>query len=238
MALCVLMLPVACAVGKVDVKSLSSSSGSAISSSVSLSSAPSSSSMSSLKPPLIFDGFVQLKDLDPDFVIDLKYATADNFTHQVVYPTDICVLRVATADKLVRANAEFKKHGYRIKVWDAYRPLSVQKIFWSIMPDTRYVADPSSGGSVHNRGCAVDITLVDSSGSELEMPSGFDDFTEKAYRDNPDMTPQAKANLELLTGVMTENGFKTITTEWWHYEDTDAGQYTIADIDLTQFENN
>lgn len=123
-------------------------------------SVPSVSSASSAAPPvsfaapLVIDGFVRVTDLDPSIVVDLKYATTDNFTHQKVYPTNVCVLRLATAQKLAKANAQLQTMGCRIKVWDAYRPVSVQKIFWSIEPDTRFVANPSAGGSVHNRGCA------------------------------------------------------------------------------------
>jgi D-alanyl-D-alanine dipeptidase len=211
-----------------------SSSSSAVS--VAVSSAQAMSESSSAASPKIIDGFVQLKDLDPDFVFDLKYATTDNFTHQKVYPNAICTLRVATAQKLVKANAEFKKRGYRIKIWDAYRPLSVQKIFWSIEPNDNYVADPYNGASIHNRGCAVDITLVDSSGKELEMPSGFDNFTQSAYRSNQNMSSTARTNMNMLTDVMTQSGFITIDTEWWHFEDSDWQSYPIADVDLTRFQ--
>ena len=196
----------------------------------------SSSTTPPASSPKIIDGFVKLTDLDPDFIIDLKYATTDNFTHTKVYPTDICVLRIATAEKLVKANAEFKTMGYRLKIWDAYRPLSVQEIFWNIDPDPRFVADPATGGSVHNRGCAVDVTLVDENGNDLVMPSSFDDFTDAAYPNNPNMSSQAKADLNILTKGMTDNGFVTITTEWWHFEDSNWQSYPISNVDLTQFE--
>jgi D-alanyl-D-alanine dipeptidase len=219
-------------------RTASEKTGSSISSSLPSSQASSAAtdSAASVASPEVIDGFVRVTDIDSSFVIDLKYATADNFTHQKVYPTDVCVLRLETAEKLAKANAEFEKSGYRIKIWDAFRPVSVQKIFWSIEPDDRFVANPATGGSVHNRGCAVDVTLVDQSGQELVMPSGFDDFTKKAYRSNPDMSAQAKADLDLLTRVMTENGFLTITTEWWHFEDSDRDNYQNADLDLALFE--
>lgn len=193
-------------------------------------------SSASSAAPLVIDGFVRVTDLDPSIVVDLKYATADNFTHQKVYPTNVCVLRLATAQKLAKANTQLQTMGCRIKVWDAYRPVSVQKIFWSIEPDTRFVANPSAGGSVHNRGCAVDVTLVDLNGNEPEMPSGFDDFTEKAYRSNTHMTAQAKTDVDLLTKAMTENGFLTISAEWWHFSDSDLNQYQNADVDLALFQ--
>lgn len=181
------------------------------------------------------DGFVLLSSLDKDIIIDLRYATAHNFTKKVVYPNNICVLRKGTAEKLVKANTQLEKLGYRIKVWDAYRPVYVQKIFWNLVKDSRFVANPYTGGSIHNRGCAVDITLVKSDGSEVSMPSDFDDFSAAAYRTNTDMKNEVKKNLDLLTECMIQNGFKTIDTEWWHFEDTDSRNYKIADIDLKLF---
>ena len=191
---------------------------------------------SSAPQPKIIDGFVEPKALDSDLVVDLRYATTDNFTHQKIYPTDVCVLRVETANKLVNANAILKKEGYDLKIWDAYRPVSVQKIFWNIEPDDRYVADPYSGGSVHNKGCAVDVTLVDSNHNDVEMPSGFDDFTQNASPTNPSMSATAKADLNILSSAMTASGFTTLSTEWWHFDDSDSANYSIADIDLTQFQ--
>lgn len=181
------------------------------------------------------DGFVLLSSLDKDIIIDLRYATAHNFTKKVVYPDNICVLRKGTAEKLAKANTQLEKLGYRIKVWDAYRPVYVQKIFWDLVKDSRFVANPYTGGSIHNRGCAVDITLVKSDGSEVSMPSDFDNFSTAAYRTNTDMKNEAKKNLDLLTECMIQNGFKTIDTEWWHFEDTDSKNYKIADIDLKLF---
>ena len=139
---------------------------------------------------LEIQGLVRVYDIDPTIVIDLRYATENNFTGKQVYPVSVCLLRKETARKLAAANAEFNKDGYRIKIWDAYRPPSVQKIFWELVPDERYVANPAQGGSRHNRGGAVDITLVDKGGREIEMPSDFDDFSEKASVKNPFMSAQ------------------------------------------------
>lgn len=184
---------------------------------------------------LVIDGFVKVTDIDDTIVTDLRYATTDNFTGQKVYPTDTCVLRLTTAKKLAAANAQVAKLGYRIKVWDAYRPVSVQKIFWSIYPDSRYVANPSTGGSVHNRGCAVDVTLVDRDGNELVMPTGFDDFSDKASPTSSAMSAEARANLDVLRDAMLGNGFTAATTEWWHYNDSDRNKYPIAEVDLSLF---
>lgn len=181
------------------------------------------------------DGFVLLSSLDKDILIDLRYATTDNFTGKIVYPDNICVLRKNTAEKLVKANAQLKKLGYRIKVWDAYRPVYVQQIFWDMVRDNRFVANPKTGGSVHNKGCAVDVTLVNMEGNELTMPSKFDDFSPNAYRTNSNRTNEAKKNMDLLTEYMVDNGFTTIDTEWWHFEDADSKEYQITDINLKLF---
>ena len=122
-------------------------------------------------------------------------------------------------------------------MWDAYRPVYVQRIFWSIVKDSRFVANPDNGGSIHNKGCAVDITLVDKEGKELVMPSSFDDFSEKAYRSNSNMNEEAKNNMQILTGIMLKSGFKVIDTEWWHFDDINSGKYNIEDVDLNLFLN-
>lgn len=185
--------------------------------------------------PQVINGLVRVQDVDPNIIVELRYATEDNFTGKVVYPNGICVLRESTAQKLANASKELTERGYRIKVWDAYRPIYVQRIFYEIVPDSRFVANPDKGGSKHNRGTAVDVTLVDMEGNELEMPSGFDDFTGKGSRNNKDISENAKRNVEMLTNVMVKNGFTTISTEWWHYNDSDSDNYNIIDVDLEEF---
>nr|MBP7175450.1 D-alanyl-D-alanine carboxypeptidase family protein [Thermoclostridium sp.] len=187
------------------------------------------------KPIQQVKGLVRLEDIDPDIAIELKYATTDNFTKQKVYPLDICVLQKQTAGKLAKVNAELMQSGYRIKVWDAYRPLAVQRIFWELVPDSKFVANPDKGGSKHNRGTAVDVTLIDMEGNELEMPSGFDDFSGKGSRKSTDMSELAKKNMKLLTDAMVRNGFTTITSEWWHYNDSDSDKFEAIDVDLEEF---
>lgn len=182
-----------------------------------------------------YEGFVLLKSLDPNLKFDIRYATNNNFTKTKVYPTDICILRIDTANKLKRANEVLKGLGYSIKVYDAYRSISVQRIFWNLVKDNRYVANPDQGGSIHNRGSAVDITMVDENGQEVEMPSDFDEFSDKAHRDNLNMSAKAKENLKILTEAMISSGFTTISTEWWHFEDSEKDKYSIVDIDLNNF---
>jgi D-alanyl-D-alanine dipeptidase len=181
-------------------------------------------------------GLVRLLDIDPTLVIDLKYATIDNFVGKQVYPENsIAVLRKGTALKLKKANEIFKKDGYTIKVWDAYRPLHVQQIFWDLVPDSNFVANPKQG-SRHNRGASVDITLVDKDGNEIEMGTKFDDFSEKAAYNYPGHTETALKNMKYLRDVMEEAGFKGISSEWWHFDDMDWEEYEVLDIGFNELE--
>lgn len=177
--------------------------------------------------------FVNLADASDSIIIELRYATRDNFTGEVLYPVSVCLLRAETAQKLIEAQNRFEELGYRIKVWDAYRPLSAQWILFEAAEDKKFIADPVSG-SRHNRGGAVDITLTDIDGNELEMPSGFDEFA-KSCRDDPDMSEEAKEHMDLLTSVMAECGFIPIRCEWWHFDDSDWRTYPIMDIHLESF---
>jgi zinc D-Ala-D-Ala dipeptidase len=184
---------------------------------------------------LEIEHLVRIQDVDPAIVLDLRYATADNFTHKQVYPMAKGILRLETARKLAAANAEFQKSGYAVKVWDGYRPVYVQKIFWDLVPDDRYVANPYKGGSRHNRGGAVDITLVDTEGREVEMPSAFDDFSSRAWPNNFAMSTQARKNVTLLRRVMMAHGFTPLEHEWWHFDDQDWRNFPIIDVPLEKF---
>ncbi|MDF2986518.1 MAG: D-alanyl-D-alanine dipeptidase [Eubacterium sp.] len=179
---------------------------------------------------------VLVTDYTRDFNIDIKYATCDNFVGKAMYPSPTCVLTKGTLDKLIKANNLIKKQGYYIKIWDAYRPLSVQKIMWEATPNKNYVANPYRSGSKHNRGAAVDVTLVDKSGKEVKMPTGFDNFTEKASPNYKGMTAEQRKNLNILSKAMTASGFRTISTEWWHFEDTEYANYKTQDLSLSKFD--
>ena len=161
--------------------------------------------------------FVRLKDLSPDFVYELKYATPDNFLKQAVYDCGECYLRKSTAEALVKANEAFKQLGYCIKLFDCYRPLSVQKKMWKILPGTHYVANPAKG-SKHNRGAAVDLTLVDAQGKELNMGTPFDFFGKEAHHTYTEHTKEVLENRKLLKETLNKYNFKSIYSEWWHYE--------------------
>ncbi len=161
---------------------------------------------------------VFLGDVDSTIATDVRYATTNNFTHQVLYPTSKVYLRKIVAEHLKMVNDYVKKkYGLRLKVFDGYRPLSVQKKMWQIVPDSRYVANPKNG-SRHNRGAAVDLTLIDSTGKKLDMGTDFDDFTEKAHPDYPNLPEKVKRNRKILREAMMKFGFLPLKTEWWHFD--------------------
>lgn len=162
---------------------------------------------------------VPVCDVIPDIQVELKYATADNFTGHVIYPFQQAYLRFGTVKKLAQAQAEFRKLGLRLKLWDGFRPVSAQFTLWQVCPNDTYVANPWEGYSNHSRGNAVDVTLVDSQDRELEMPTGFDDFTGKAGRDYGSCTEMAKRNAMLLEETMERCGFVGSRGEWWHFSD-------------------
>ena len=151
--------------------------------------------------------------------IDTRYATANNFVGEQIYPCSGCFIRRTAADRLRLVIQDLQKAGYGVKFFDCYRPHHAQKRLWEIKPDPAYVADPSQG-SMHNRGLAVDITLVDSLGQELDMGTTFDFFGRRAHHDFYDLPDEVLNRRELLKSTMLRHGFKSIRTEWWHYSDT------------------
>ncbi|GBD89380.1 D-alanyl-D-alanine dipeptidase [bacterium BMS3Abin04] len=172
---------------------------------------------------------VWLGNIDSTIVTDVRYATTNNFTGKVLYSTDKVYLRKVVAERLSEVNKYFKKkYNLRIKIFDGYRPLSVQKKMWEIVPDSRYVANPVKG-SRHNRGAAVDITLIDNTGTELNMGTGFDNFTIIAHHNYKLLPDSIKANRNLLRTVMIQFGFSPITTEWWHFDFNGWRKFSILD---------
>jgi D-alanyl-D-alanine dipeptidase len=171
--------------------------------------------------------FVKLKDYSTDFVYDMKYATEDNFLKAKVYDCAECFLRLKTVKALVKANAKFMRKGYRIQLFDCYRPLDIQKRMWKIISNPEYVADPAKG-SIHNRGGAVDITLVDADGKELDMGTTFDFFGPEAghYFDN--LPDEVKKNRILLKRIMQKNDFISFDSEWWHYNLKNAAKEKVS----------
>jgi zinc D-Ala-D-Ala dipeptidase len=173
---------------------------------------------------------VELNRVIPGICLQIRYATTDNFTHHKVYDSARCFLRRGTAIKLKGVEDELHAQGLGLKVWDGYRPLSVQKIFWALVPDERYVANPATG-SRHNRGAALDLTLVHLANcEELKMPTPHDNLSVRAHRDYMNLPPEAIANRKMLEDVMTRHGFIGLPTEWWHFDDTDWQRYRVLDI--------
>lgn len=168
----------------------------------------------------------------PGVRLDIRYATPDNFAKAAVYPAARCLLRPEAAAALKAVQGELARRGLGLKLWDCYRPLSVQKRFWELVPDPRYVADPKKG-SRHNRGAAVDATLVDAQGRELEMPTGYDDFSEAAHRASKSGSPSARGNAGVLEAAMAAHGFKGLATEWWHFDFGGWERFPLLDEPLT-----
>jgi beta-N-acetylhexosaminidase/D-alanyl-D-alanine dipeptidase len=188
--------------------------------------------------PLDDAGLVEVTTLAPSIVLDIRYATADNFTGQPVYPAAKCFLRRDVAQRLVAAQAALQAQGLGLKVYDCYRPFSIQKRFWSLVPNDNYVAKPVEKdgkpfqGSKHNRGAAVDLTLIDAAGRELVMPTGYDDFSEKAGRNYPGNSPEAQANMKKLEAAMTAQGFAPLSSEWWHFDGPGWEGYELLDAPI------
>ncbi len=173
--------------------------------------------------------FVRLADYNDDFEYDLRYATENNFLKAKVYECAECYTRVKTAKALIKANDAFRSKGLKIKFYDCYRPNSVQYKMWEIVPNPQYVANPVKG-SIHNKGGAVDITLVTTSGEELDMGTDFDYFGKRAYHDNLNLPEEILNNRRILKETMEKYGFWSIRTEWWHYNLSSASNDRIADF--------
>lgn len=179
------------------------------------------------------DPLVDVTTLDPTFVLELRYATPDNFLHRAVYDRAVALLRRPVAERLARVQKALAKKGLRLKIWDAYRPAAVQREMWKIVPDERYVANPAKGSS-HGRGAAVDVTLVDASGRELDMGTKHDDFTSKAAPHSKEVSPRARVNRMTLIAAMEAQDFQVVETEWWHFSrPADDKFYKVLDVPLS-----
>jgi zinc D-Ala-D-Ala dipeptidase len=172
--------------------------------------------------------FVDVTLIDSSIVAEVRYATTNNFTGRVLYRSATCFLRRGVAMRLSAVQESLRSRGLGLKIFDGYRPRSVQRILWEILPDRRYVADPEVG-SKHNRGAAVDVTLIDRAQRELLMPTPFDDFTVKAHSDYMDLSEEILTNRALLHNAMREGGFVPLPTEWWHFDVCDWERYPLED---------
>jgi D-alanyl-D-alanine dipeptidase len=175
---------------------------------------------------------VDLQALIPDLVVDLPYATPQNFTGEILYPANRALLVEPAAQALASAAALLRAQGYRLKVWDAYRPLSVQRKLWEKKPDRNFVASPETG-SRHNRGASVDLTLVTLDGKEVAMPSRYDEFGAQARAVNPDLPEEIKKNILTLQQAMQASGFKFLASEWWHFDHPSWQNSPLLDVPLT-----
>ena len=174
--------------------------------------------------------FVDVTAVVPDAVLDIRYATEDNFTGKAVYPVARCKLRRSVANRLAKAAALLRKKDRRLLVWDCYRPKSIQEAFWKLVPDERYVANPKTG-SRHSRGAAVDVGLVDKDGKPVTLPTKFDDFSEAAHRTRA-LKGDAGAEARTLEAAMKKAGFVGMPTEWWHFDAPDAQKFSLSDEPL------
>ncbi len=177
---------------------------------------------------------VEIIKLDSTLKLDIRYAAKNNFLKRPIYKVAKAFLQKPVAEDLVKANKELSKDGYGLLIFDGYRPWSVTKLFWDeIDPAKRnFVADPKIG-SIHNRGCAVDLTLYDlKSGKEIKMPSGYDTFSEAAYPAYVGGTPEERSKRDFLIKVMEKQNFKVHPNEWWHFNHKDCDKYEILDISI------
>lgn len=181
---------------------------------------------------------VKLKDIDDDFIIDMPYATKHNFTGEKIYNSDECWLDKHTAEILIKAKNKFREDGYRVKVMDAYRPLSAQRKFWEIMPDENFVAVPPDMTKIteflpkHMNGLCVDVSLTDMDGNELKMPCEYDTMGPEASLTYEGHDEEARANGIYLKNVMESVGFEGYDMEWWHFYDVTTEPTRYLDFQI------
>lgn len=179
---------------------------------------------------------VELKSIIPGLVYDLRYASTENFMQRLMYQvnTNQTFLRLPASLALLKVQQELNSTGLGLKIFDAYRPYSVTEKFWELVRDERYVANPARG-SGHNRGIAIDLTIVTlKTGKELDMGTGFDNFTDTAHHSFTGLSAEILKNRKLLRSLMEKHGFKALETEWWHYFLQDAGKFELLDIPFSQ----
>ncbi|MBE9585613.1 M15 family metallopeptidase [Mucilaginibacter sp. JRF] len=177
---------------------------------------------------------VNLKDFIPGLVLDIRYATTNNFTGQRVYNSAMAFARMPVAQALKSIQAELKKKGLGLKIYDAYRPYAITVKFFEIAKDTTFVADPRKG-SRHNRGCAIDLTIINlKTGHELDMPTGYDSFTPQASANYKNLSAKKRTNRQLLRSVMERHGFKVYSSEWWHFDYIGWERFELLNIPFAQ----
>lgn len=179
------------------------------------------------KLPINLQRLVDIKTICPSCSVELKYASTDNFTGKRLYNFSQCLVLKEVALQLYKVQLDLEKNGLGLKIWDGFRPLSVQVFFWDSILDKRYVSPPQVAR--HTRGTAIDVTLTNIEGKLLAMPSLFDDFSERAHRNYRGATHEERTNSALLENFMTKHGFIGLSTEWWHFDLCGWEKYPIID---------
>jgi D-alanyl-D-alanine dipeptidase len=185
------------------------------------------------------DSLKRLLDISnsvPGIVLDIRYATNNNFTHKKVYTSARAFARLKVVRALAGVESELAKQGLGLKIFDAYRPYAATLNFWDIIHDTAYVASPVTG-SRHNRGCAIDLTLIDlKTGKELQMPTSFDDFTVKAGATYQLIPREVNNNRQMLINIMSKYGFSVYPSEWWHFDFKGWKDYELMDLSFEELD--
>lgn len=174
---------------------------------------------------------IDISEIDKNIVIDLKYATNDNLTHQVLYNFKKCYLRIEIAKLLSKVQKDLEVIGLGLKIWDGFRPIEVQQKLWDLIQDEQYVCPPSKGGT-HSRGVSVDLTLVDKNKNELNMPTNFDEFSKRAASDYMDLDQEQISNRSILISAMQAHDFLFDKSEWWHFTHKNWNLYPVIDVPL------
>ena len=174
--------------------------------------------------------FVTVGLIDPPLLQEIRYATACNFTGRTLYPFPAAFVHRDVAAASQNVQEELAREGLGLKIFDGYRPISVQAKMWELVRDERYVSDPGKSKGRHTRGTAVDVTLVDRAGNELKMPTAYDDFTEKAHRFSKKWNAQERKNSLKLEAIMKKHGFIPFPYEWWHFDYKDWEKSPPFDI--------
>ena len=173
---------------------------------------------------------VNVATIYPPLLHEIRYATACNFTGQVLYPFPAAFVHRDVAAALLRVQQDLRKEGLCLKIFDGYRPGSIQFKMWELVRDERYVSNPTESKGKHTRGTAVDVTLVDRMGNELVMPTRYDDFSDKAHRFSSKWTKEERTNSLKLEAVMRKHGFIPFAFEWWHYDYAGWEKYPPLDV--------
>lgn len=179
---------------------------------------------------------VDLEKVISNIDLDIRYATTNNFTKQIIYTEPKAFVRKPVAAALVKVQDSLAHHNLGLRIYDAYRPYAASLKFYEVYPDTNFVANPKYG-SRHNRGCAVDVTLIDlTTGKEIAMPSDFDDFSAKAHPDYKELTQEAAQNRTMLFNIMSHFGLTHYPTEWWHFDYQGWEKFPLMDIKFDELE--